>query len=83
MARGGRERLERGGVRGYNGGGRQYQFRVVELTCGALGTDQNLTPHIIRLESQGDTQLSVRELGEASKIWEVGRKSVGSRQEVR
>ena len=26
---------------------RQYQFRLVGLTCGALGTDQNSTPHSI------------------------------------
>ncbi len=38
---------------------RQYQFRLVELTCGALGTDQNSASHIIRRESKGDTQLSV------------------------
>ncbi len=38
---------------------RQYQFRLLEFTCGALGTDQNLAPHIKRRESQGDTQLSV------------------------
>jgi hypothetical protein len=38
---------------------RQYQFRLVVLTCGALGTDQNSTPYMIRRESQGDTQLSV------------------------
>ncbi len=30
---------------------RQYRFQVVELTCGALGTDQNSAPHIIRRES--------------------------------
>jgi hypothetical protein len=39
--------------------GRLNQFRVLELTCGALGTDQNLAPHIKRQESQGNTQLSV------------------------
>ena len=40
--------------RGVHGGKfgkrRQYQFRFVELTCGALGTDQNSTPYIIRWE---------------------------------
>jgi hypothetical protein len=29
---------------------RRYQFRLVELTCRALGTDQNSTPYIIRRE---------------------------------
>jgi hypothetical protein len=38
---------------------RQYQFRLVEFTCGALATDQNSTPYIIRRESQRETQLSV------------------------
>jgi hypothetical protein len=38
---------------------RQYQFCLVEFTCGALGTDQNSTPYIIRRESQRETQLSV------------------------
>jgi hypothetical protein len=37
---------------------RQYQFHLVELTCRALGTDQNSTPYIIRRESQRETQLS-------------------------
>ncbi len=49
--------------RGVHGGKfgkrRQYQFRLAELTCRALGTDQNSTPYIIRRKSQGDTQLSV------------------------
>ena len=40
---------------------KQYQFRLVELTCGALGTDHNSTPYIIRRGSQGDIQLSVVE----------------------
>jgi hypothetical protein len=48
---------------GVNGGKfgkrRQYQFRLVELTCGALGTDQNSAPYIKRRESQRETQLSV------------------------
>ena len=37
----------------------KYQFRLVELTCGALGTNQNSAPHINRRESQRETQLSV------------------------
>ncbi len=49
-----------GGVHGGKfGKRRQYQFRLVEFTCGALGTDQNSAPYIKRRESQGDTQLSV------------------------
>ena len=41
--------------RGVHGGKfeerRQYQFHLVEFTCGALGTDQNSAPHIITRES--------------------------------
>jgi hypothetical protein len=53
--------LERfGGVNGGKfGKRRQYQFHLVELTCGAFGTDQNLAPYIKRRESQRETQLSV------------------------
>ncbi len=36
-----------------------YQFCLVELTCMALGTDQNSPPYIKRRESQRETQLSV------------------------
>jgi hypothetical protein len=38
---------------------RQYQFRLVELTRGALGTDQNSAPYIKRRESQREAQLSM------------------------
>jgi hypothetical protein len=52
-------------ARGVHGGKfgkrRQYQFRLVELTCGALGTDPNSAPDIKRRESQRETQLSVLE----------------------
>jgi hypothetical protein len=49
-----------GGVHGGKfGKRRQYQFRLVELTCGTLGTDQNSAPYIKRWESQRETQLSV------------------------
>ena len=41
----------------------KYQFRVVELTCRALGTNQNSAPHINRRESQRETPLSVARVG--------------------
>ena len=64
------QRIRSGGwiqERGVHGGKfekrSQYQFRFVEFTCRALGSDQNSAPHIIRRESQRDTQLSVSGVG--------------------
>ncbi len=53
--------LERfGGVHGGKfGKRRQYQFRLVELTCGALGTNQNSAPHITRRERQREAHIGL------------------------